>query len=156
MLKISFLVLASLGGLLIFGSAAGAQTGQRYLQLDGIHDFVQVEDPANDFSVVSPLDPDRRGLTVSAWIRPDTLSFPVAQGSGYIHWLGKGQGSGSAAQQEWVFRMYNQQTTDNPPRPNRISFYVFNLQVAQRLANLMGVDPKMIGQGAEVNLVTAA
>ncbi len=35
-------------------------------------------------------------------------------------------GKGAEGQQDWVFRMYNKTTTDNPPRPNRISFYVFN------------------------------
>jgi hypothetical protein len=38
------------------------------------------------------------------------------------HWIGEGE----AGQHEWVFRMYNEHTTDIPPRPNRISFYVFN------------------------------
>jgi len=61
-------------------------------------------------------------LSVSAWIRPDVLTFPAFQSTGYIHWMGKG----AQGQQEWVFRMYNETTTDNPPRPNRISFYVFN------------------------------
>jgi hypothetical protein len=37
-------------------------------------------------------------------------------------------GKGEAGLQEWTFRMYNETTTDVPPRPNRISFYVFNLQ----------------------------
>jgi hypothetical protein len=38
---------------------------------------------------------------------------------GYVHWLGKGE----SGQQEWTFRMYN----DDTDRPSRISFYVFNL-----------------------------
>ena len=50
------------------------------------------------------------------------LTFPVFQSTGYVHWIGKGE----AGQHEWVFRMYNEHTTDIPPRPNRISFYVFN------------------------------
>jgi hypothetical protein len=44
-----------------------------------------------------------------------------------VHWLGKGEGAGDGGQQEWVFRIYNRDdTTENPPRPNRVSFYVFN------------------------------
>ncbi len=50
------------------------------------------------------------------------LTFPASEKSGYVHWMGKG----ASGQQEWVFRMYNETTTDDPPRPNRISFYVFN------------------------------
>src|SRR5262249_43243523 len=38
------------------------------------------------------------------------------------HWMGKGE----SGQHEWAFRMYNQHTTDTPPRSNRISFYLFN------------------------------
>src|SRR5262249_52737057 len=53
---------------------------------------------------------------------PDVLTFPASESTGYVHWLGKGQ----AGAQEWAFRMYNHVTTDRPPRPNRISFYVFN------------------------------
>ncbi|WZO97482.1 LamG-like jellyroll fold domain-containing protein [Isosphaeraceae bacterium EP7] len=64
----------------------------------------------------------RHTLTVSAWIRPDTLEFPHAESTGYVHWMGKGE----SGRQEWAFRMYCLTTTDRPPRPNRTSFYVFN------------------------------
>jgi hypothetical protein len=37
-------------------------------------------------------------------------------------------GKGNTGEQEWTFRMYNETTSDDPPRPNRISFYVFNPQ----------------------------
>src|SRR5262249_53312824 len=61
------------------------------------------------------------------WMRPDVLNFPNAEGTGYVHWLGKGEGAGPGGVQEWVFRMYNRDgTQESPPRPNRISFYVFN------------------------------
>ena len=63
-------------------------------------------------------------LTVSAWMRPDVLAFRNTEGSGYVHWLGKGEGSGETGQQEWVFRMYSEDNTEG--RHNRISFYVFN------------------------------
>jgi len=86
------------------------------LVFDGQDDYVEIPD-SPDFSVVTTGQ-----LSVSAWIRPDVLTFPVFQSTGYVHWMGKGE----AGQHEWVFRMYNEETTDTPPRPNRISFYVFN------------------------------
>ncbi len=86
------------------------------LVFDGEADYIEISDDA-DFSVATTGQ-----LSVSAWIRPDVLTFPVFQSTGYVHWMGKGE----AGQHEWVFRMYNEQTTDTPPRPNRISFYVFN------------------------------
>ena len=49
-----------------------------YLQFDGDSGYVQVTDRVEDFSV-------REGLTVAAWMRPDTLRFPRSEGSGYIH-----------------------------------------------------------------------
>ncbi len=70
-----------------------------------------------DFSVLTS-----GAITVSAWIRPETLVFPNIEGTGYVHWLGKGE----KGQHEWTFRMYSQGNTEN--RGNRISFYVFNPQ----------------------------
>ena len=87
------------------------------LQFNGTaSDYIEISDSA-DFSVATT-----NSLTVSAWIRPDVLTFPNSESTGYVHWMGKGE----AGQQEWTFRMYNETTTDVPPRPNRISFYVFN------------------------------
>jgi hypothetical protein len=44
-----------------------------------------------------------------------------------VHWLGKGEGAGDSGHHEWVFRIYNRNcTAENPPRPNRISFYIFD------------------------------
>ena len=86
------------------------------LVFDGEDDYIEIGDDA-DFSVATTGQ-----LTVSASIRPDVLTFPVSQSTGYVHWMGKGE----AGQYEWTFRMYNKNTTDVPPRPNRISFYVFN------------------------------
>lgn len=88
----------------------------RDLVFDGEDDYIEIPDHA-DFSVATT-----GALTASAWIRPDVLMFPVFQSTGYVHWMGKGE----AGRHEWTFRMYNHATTDNPPRPNRISFYVFN------------------------------
>ncbi len=85
-------------------------------------DYVEISDDA-DFSVATT-----GSLSVSAWIRPDVLTFPNFEKSGYVHWMGKGE----ADQQEWTFRMYNETTTDVPPRPNRISFYVFNFAGRRR------------------------
>jgi len=95
------------------------------LLFDGIQTYIEVPDSA-DFSVVTT-----GGLTISAWMRPDVLTFPTEEGAGYVHWLGKGE----AEQQEWTFRMYGADTTapadtrdpQGPTRSGRISFYVFNL-----------------------------
>jgi hypothetical protein len=62
-------------------------------------------------------------LTVQAWVRPDTLQFPREQGSGYVYILGKG----TAGKQEYALRMYSYSNSENPPRPNRVSAYVFDL-----------------------------
>lgn len=86
-----------------------------YLHFDGAGQYIEV--PAAPELSVSP-----KGLTVSAWMMPDALTFPNSEGSGYVHWMGKGE----ERRQEWTFRMYNQSNTEKPPRPNRISFYVFN------------------------------
>ena len=88
------------------------------LQFDGAKDYIEIPDDIG-FSVATT-----GTLTVAAWMRPDVLTFPNSEGTGYVHWMGKG----GLDQQEWTFRMYNETTTDNPPRPNRISFYVFNPQ----------------------------
>jgi Concanavalin A-like lectin/glucanases superfamily len=93
-------------------------------------------------------------LTVSAWMRPDTLSFPIVEGDGsgdnaYVHWMGKGEDG----QQEWTFRMYN----DDPAeaRPSRISFYVFNPQASSGEKTNLGVgayfqDPVTVGEWIQV------
>jgi hypothetical protein len=67
-------------------------------------------------------------LTISAWLRPDTLNFPsIERNSDYIHWLGKRDRSGDEGNHEWAFRMYNHcDPLGSPFRPNRISFYLFN------------------------------
>jgi hypothetical protein len=88
------------------------------LQFNGTkNDYIEIPS-SGDFSVATT-----GSLTVSAWMRPDVLTFPIAESTGYVHWLGKGE----AGQQEWTFRMYNFRTQDQPSRRNRISFYVFNL-----------------------------
>jgi hypothetical protein len=62
-------------------------------------------------------------LTVEAWFRPDTLTFPSSGGTGYVHWLGKIT-YGTVNQCEWVARIYSADNTEN--RANRVSGYAFN------------------------------
>ena len=103
---------------------AEPQAGDSYLRFNGRDAYVEI--PSIDEYSVSTTGE----LTVSAWMRPDTLNFPsVEPKSDYIHWLGKGDASGDGGNQEWTFRMYNHHDPlDAPPRPNRISFYLFNPQ----------------------------
>jgi hypothetical protein len=61
-------------------------------------------------------------LTVEFWLRPDALEFPREEGSGYVWILGKGE----PGRQEWAFRMYGRNNTEDPPRGNRISFYAYS------------------------------
>jgi len=82
---------------------------------DGQSGYVEIPDSA-DYS-----QPTRGGLTVEAWLRPDSLAMPRAETGGYVHWLGKGE----PHQQEWVARMYQEGNAEG--RVNRISFYAFNL-----------------------------
>src|SRR5215469_11839927 len=100
---------------------AAPVTGDVYLKLTGVDSYVEIASIA-DYSVATTGQ-----LSVAAWMRPDTLNFRRWEDTGYVHWLGKGVGAGDAGEQEWTFRMYNRDgTTEDPPRPNRISFYVFN------------------------------
>jgi hypothetical protein len=64
------------------------------LQFNGTaSDYIEIADSA-DFSVAGT-------FTASAWMRPDVLTFPNSESTGYVHWMGKGE----TAQQEWTFRM---------------------------------------------------
>jgi Concanavalin A-like lectin/glucanases superfamily len=89
--------------------------GDPVATFDGATQYLEVPD-ANDLSVTS-----RGELTIEAWIRPDTLQFPSQEGSGYVHFLGKG----APNQQEYAARMYSK--VNDEARPNRISGYAFNL-----------------------------
>jgi len=105
------------------GANAAPRQGDVYLRFDGVNNFVEIPSTA-DYSIATTSE-----LSVAAWIRPDTLNFSHWERTGYVHWLGKGEGEGDTGQQEWVFRFYNRDgTTESPPRPNRISFYTFNPQ----------------------------
>jgi hypothetical protein len=110
------------------------------LQFNGTAtEYIEISESA-DFSVATA-----NSLTVSAWMRPDVLTFPNSESTGYVHWMGKGE----AGQQEWTFRMYNETTTDVPPRPNRISFYVFNLQGGEGVGSYFQ-DPVQAGEWIHV------
>ncbi|TDD45312.1 LamG domain-containing protein [Kribbella antibiotica] len=109
---------AVVGGLT--GTYGGARTatvlpnGETATAFDGATGYFQVADNAK-------LSPATTGVfTLEAWMRPDTLEFPHVQGSGYVHWMGKGE----VGQHEYVSRMYSLTNTEN--RPNRISGYLFN------------------------------
>jgi len=100
------------------GGAWGASgpSGRFYLHFSGNAQYVEI--PAAEDLSVGP-----QGFTVSAWMRPDTLEFAKMEGSGYVYWIGKG----APNQQEWALRMYSRTNREKPPRLNRISFYLFNL-----------------------------
>ncbi len=129
---LSIVVLALTFTTVVIMGVAVAQQPPVYLQLDGESGYVEVTDRVDDFSVK-----EDAGLTVSVWMRPDTLTFPDDEGGVtpqgrcefYVHWLGKGWRALPGNQQEWVFRMYSLRQEplclNNNPRQNRISFYVF-------------------------------
>jgi hypothetical protein len=72
--------------------------------------------------------PNTKYLTWEVWIRPDVLQFPHSDGTGdYVDIMGKCATYDSPPTCEWESRMYNTNTPgENPPRPNRMSAYVFN------------------------------
>jgi hypothetical protein len=119
------------------------------LQFNGTNtNYIEIPDNAV-FSVATT-----GSLTVSVWMRPDTLSFPIAESDGsgdnpYVHWLGKGEDD----QQEWTFRMYNDDPSE--ARPSRISFYVFNPKAPSGEKSNEGVgayfqDPVTVGEWIHV------
>jgi len=85
--------------------------------------YVEIPDSA-DFSQLT----STKGLTVEAWMRPDTLSFPGESSSDsmqnpYVHWLGKG----GPGQYEWAFRFYSSEPSQAAAaRPNRLSAYIWS------------------------------
>lgn len=89
--------------------------GSSAYSFNGTSAYIQIPDH-DKFSVATT-----GKFSISVWIRPGTLSFPDTEGSGYVHWMGKGV----SGQHEWACRMYSTGNTEN--RENRISFYVFNL-----------------------------
>lgn len=91
---------------------AAGETGTVF---DGSTQYIEVAD--NDLLSV----PTTGILTIEAWLRPDILEFAQSEGSGYVHWMGKG----TAGQHEYTARLYN--LTNSEQRPNRLSGYAFNL-----------------------------
>ena len=88
-----------LGG---FAVAFGA-AGKTYVEIASDRDFSQHT---------------HRGLSVEAWMRPDTLTFPGETNEPYVYWLGKGEDG----HMEWGFRFYSRETY----RPNWTSAYIWN------------------------------
>jgi hypothetical protein len=88
--------------------------GEQAVHFNGTSTYVEIND-ANALSL-----PQTGELTIEAWLQPTTLLFPKTEGSGYVHWLGKGE----TGQQEYTMRMYSANNTEG--RENRISAYVFN------------------------------
>jgi hypothetical protein len=83
---------------------------------DGRSGYVEIPDDS------AYSQPTSGALTIEVWIRPDSLRMPAPEGSGYVHWMGKGVWG----QQEWVWRMYQRGNAED--RRNRFSFYAFNQQ----------------------------
>lgn len=111
----------------------------RAFAFDGTSGYIEIPD-ADVFSV-----PTTGQFSVSVWMRPDVLTFPITQGTGYVHWMGKG----GPNQHEWTFRMYNFVTSDD--RSNRTSFYLFNPTALPDMPTNLGAgsyvqEPVMIGQ----------
>jgi len=96
-------------------------------------DYVTIQS-APGFSI-----PTTGRFTVIAWMRPDTLQFVAEEGSGYVHWLGKGKDGA----QEWTLRMYS--LVNEESRPNRISGYVYNPDGGEGSGAYVQ-DPVIVGQ----------
>jgi Concanavalin A-like lectin/glucanases superfamily len=98
--------------------------GEPAVGLNGTNAFIEI--PSSDaFGVAT----SGRGLTVEAWMRPDTLTFAGQTSEQYVHWLGKGDRGAF----EWGFRFYS---NDSPSRPNRISAYIWNPASSSAASNL--------------------
>ena len=58
--------------------------GAAAARFGGAEQYLEVPDAA-------AISPATTGvLTIEAWIRPDVLQFNTEEGTGYVHWLGKG------------------------------------------------------------------
>ncbi len=83
------------------------------IKLDGQRSYIEIADDQRFSQSTSG-----KGLTVEAWLRPDSLLFDGETNDPHIHWLGKGESN----QYEWAFRFYSRESS----RPNRISAYIWN------------------------------
>jgi hypothetical protein len=91
--------------------------GDSGVDFDGVRQYLEVAS-APELSV-----PTTGILSIEVWMSLSTLQFRNQEGSGYVYWLGKGD----RRQYEYAGRIYSLNNTEAPPRPNRISGYVFNL-----------------------------
>src|SRR5438128_8038744 len=91
------------------GCSAAPGSGEAILKFNGTTGYVEVPSHPG-------LSPSTTGqFSLQVWIRPDTLTFPKSESSGYVMWAGKGDVSGHSGNQEYGFRMYNLVNADNPP-----------------------------------------
>jgi len=121
----------------------GLPNGDAAADFTGTGQYLEVPDAAD-------LSPATRGvLTVEAWMRPDVLQFPHQEGTGYVHWMGKGE----PGRQEYVARMYSARNAED--RPNRISGYLFNASGGQGAGSYFQ-EPVRSGQWIHYVLVINA
>jgi hypothetical protein len=118
-------------------AATSLPNGDLCARFDGNAQYLELPD-ADDLSITTT-----RRLTVEAWMRPDALEFPAKEGTGYVHWMGKGE----AGQQEYVLRMYSLTNTES--RPSRISGYAFNLSGGEG-SGAYFQDPVALGEWIHV------
>jgi hypothetical protein len=112
--------------------------GDAAAEFDGYTQYLQVPDS-------TALSVPRTGvLTISAWIRPDTLQFPVQEGTGFVNLLGKCEYA-HVNQCEYEMRMYSETNTENPVRPNRLCAYAFNLNGGEGSGSYVQ-DPVTVGR----------
>jgi len=62
------------------------------------------------------------GYSISLWVAPYNLDFS-SPSDGYLYYFSKL----SSGEDEWAFRMYNDNPAQDDDRPNRLSAYMFNL-----------------------------
>ncbi len=88
---------------------------------NGDNSYLQASD-SDVFSIVKT-----NLFTWEAWICPSVVDFPKTDGDKRTHFLGKGQGYGTTAEQEYVAVFYNRHNTPQF-RPQRISAYCSSLR----------------------------
>lgn len=101
-------------------AATRLPNGDSVATFDGESQYLELPD-SDEFSVSTT-----GVLTIEAWVRPDATTFVRTEGSGYVHWMGKGDRTGANGNQEWAARIYSVPNREN--RANRISGYAFNPQ----------------------------
>lgn len=98
--------------------------GDLATRFNGVNQYIEVKDK-DSLSITA-----NGVLTMEAWVRPDVLNFSHEESADqpYVHWMGKS----TNGQSEYVARMYSHDADwaglgIDPPRPNRISGYAYNL-----------------------------